>query len=97
MTPGRLAPALFRLAPTLDWLQARSSFNTDAIAMKKALGYLAGIVLLALAGSAFRTAATGWSGGHGDVGFWWTVITCFLGIAGLGALIGTAIHTRPAE
>ena len=64
--------------------------------MKKALGFLAGIVILAMAGKAFQTAMIGWSGGHGDVGFWWTVISCFLGIAGFGALIGTAIHSRPS-
>ncbi len=62
--------------------------------MNKALGFLAGLVLLALAGGAARTASLGWGGGHTDVGFWWTVIAGFLTIAGLGALVGTVIHTR---
>ncbi len=64
--------------------------------MKKALGVLAGFVLLALAARAFQTAWTGWSGGHGDVAFWWAVITCFLAAAGLGAVVGTLIHSREA-
>ena len=62
--------------------------------MKKALGFLAGLVLLALAAGAARTAFLGWGGGHTDVGFWWTVIASFLTLAALGALVGTAIHTR---
>ncbi len=62
--------------------------------MKKALGFFAGLVLLALAAGAARTASLGWGGGHTDVGFWWTVIAGFLTIAGLGALVGTVIHTR---
>ena len=62
--------------------------------MKKALGFLAGLVLLALAAGAARTASLGWGGGHTDVGFWWTVIAGFLTIAGLGALVGTVIHSR---
>ena len=65
--------------------------------LKRGLGFLAGLAILALAALAFRTAMTGWSGGHGDVGFWWTVITGFLGVAGLGALIGTAIHSGETE
>ncbi len=62
--------------------------------MKKALGFFAGFVLLALAAGAARTAMLGWGGDHTDVGFWWTVIAGFLTIAGLGAVVGTAIHTR---
>lgn len=62
--------------------------------MTKALGFLAGLVLLSLAAGAARTASLGWGGGHTDVGFWWTVIAGFLAIAGLGALVGTIIHTR---
>ena len=64
--------------------------------MKKALGLLAGLFLLSLAARAFQTASLGWSEGHPDVGFWWSVITGFLTIAGLGAVIGTLIHTRKA-
>ena len=64
--------------------------------MKKALGFLAGIFLLSLAARASQTAWLGWSQGHSDVGFWWSVITGFLAIAGLGTVIGTWIHTRKA-
>ena len=64
--------------------------------MKKALGLLAGLFLLSLAARACQTASLGWSEGHSDVGFWWSVITGFLTIAGLGAVIGTLIHTRKA-
>ena len=62
--------------------------------MKKALGFLAGFALLTLAAGAARTAFLGWGGGHSDVGFWWTVIASLLGVAALGALVGTAIHAR---
>ena len=65
--------------------------------MMKALGVLAGLVLLLLAAGAARIASLGWAGGHSDVGFWWTVITGFLGIAGAGALVGTAVHARSAD
>jgi len=63
--------------------------------MKKTLGLLAGLGLLALSAASARTALLGWGGGHADVGFWWTVIACLLGIAAVGALVGTAIHARP--
>ena len=65
--------------------------------MKSALGVVAGIVLLVLAIGAFRTASGGWSGGHTDMGFWWTVIASLLTIAGVAAVVGTVVHSRPAE
>lgn len=65
--------------------------------MKKVLGFLAGLFLLSLAAGAARTASIGWGGGHSDVGFWWTVIAGFLTIAALGALVGTAIHSRTVD
>ena len=65
--------------------------------MKKVLGFLAGLLLLSLAAGAARTASIGWGGGDSDVGFWWTVIASFLTIAALGALVGTAIHSRRAD
>ena len=65
--------------------------------MKKVLGFLAGLFLLSLAAGAARTASIGWGGGHSDVGFWWTVIAGFLTIAALGALVGTAIHSRRVD
>ena len=62
--------------------------------MKSIPGFAVGLLLLVLAFGAFRTASAGWSGGHTDVGFWWTVIASLLSIAGLGALVGTSIHSR---
>ena len=65
--------------------------------MKSVLGVLAGLVLFALAFGAFRTASGGWSGGHPDQGFWWTVIASFLSIASVAAIVGTIVHSRPTE
>ena len=56
-----------------------------------------GVVWLGMAYLALRTGSAGWDAGHSDLGFWWTVIAGFLAIAGLGALIGTWIHTQPAD
>ena len=65
--------------------------------MNRICGYLVGIVWLGLAFGAFRTSAGGWAMDYPDVGFWWAVIGTLLGIAGIGALVGTTIHTRKAE
>ncbi len=56
-----------------------------------------GVVWLGLAFGAFRNSSAGWAGGHSDLGFWWAVIGGLLTIAALGALIGTWLHTRPAD
>jgi hypothetical protein len=60
----------------------------------KLIGYLIGIVWLGLAYGAFRTSSAGWSQGHSDIGFWWAVIGTLLAIAALGAMVGTAVHSR---
>ncbi len=65
--------------------------------MKKALGVLAGLGLLALAMGAARTSLAGWDAGRSDVGFWWTVIASLLLIASMAALIGTAVHSRASD
>ncbi len=65
--------------------------------MKKGLGFLAGLGLFALAAAAMRTSVIGWQGGRSDVGFWWTVIAGFLLVASLAAIVGAAIHGRPAD
>ena len=65
--------------------------------MKSVLGVVAGLVLFVLAFGAFRTASGGWSGGHPDQGFWWTVIASFLTIAATAAVVGTIVHSRPSE
>ena len=63
--------------------------------MKSALGIGVGVFLFILSFGAFRVASGGWSGGHPDMGFWWTVIGSLLGIAALGAVVGTVVHSRP--
>ena len=65
--------------------------------MNRIFGYLVGIVWLGMAFGAFNAASGGWEQGFTDIGFWWSVIGGFLTIAGLGALVGTTIHTREAR
>jgi len=60
--------------------------------MRKHAGLVIGVVYLIIAMGAFKNGMGGWEQGHGDLGFWWTVIGCLLTIAGLGALFGTWIH-----
>ncbi len=62
--------------------------------MARIVGILVAVFYAVVALLAFRQSASGWSGGHADLGFWWAVIGGFLAIAGLGALIGTLLHTR---
>jgi hypothetical protein len=45
---------------------------------------------------ALEQSTRGWQAGNADLGFWWAVIGALLGIAGLGAVIGSWLHTRPA-
>jgi hypothetical protein len=61
--------------------------------MNRIFGYLVGIIWLGLSFGAFQRASGGWANDMPDVGFWWSVIGTLLGIAALGALIGTTIHT----
>lgn len=63
--------------------------------MSRIFGYLVGAVLLVLAYGAVRTSWGGWEAGNSDIGFWWGVIAAFLGIAAVGAMVGTFLHTRP--
>ncbi len=65
--------------------------------MKLALGIVLALLYALLSGLAFRTSAGSWDLGHSDLGFWWMVIGSLLGIAGLGALVGSWLHTRPSE
>jgi hypothetical protein len=62
--------------------------------MTRIAGILVAAVYAVITYLAFSNSADGWAGGHSDLGFWWAVIGCFLAIAGLGALIGTLLHTR---
>ena len=65
--------------------------------MSRILGMSAGVGILVLAGFAWGASVAGWSAGHSDIGFWWAVIATFLTIAGVSAVIGTWLHTQPAE
>ena len=62
--------------------------------MKRILGMTVGVVYIVLAYAAFNRASSGWEAGHGDIGFWFSVVGTFLSIASLAAFIGTWIHTR---
>lgn len=62
-----------------------------------AFGMGVGVAWLGMAFAAYRSASAGWDAGHSDLGVWWTVIAGFLAIAGLSAMIGTWIHTRPND
>ena len=65
--------------------------------MKLIIGLVIAALYVVLSGLAFTTSNVGWSEGHGDLGFWWAVIGTLLGIAALGALLGTWLHTRPSK
>jgi hypothetical protein len=65
--------------------------------LQRVIGMTIGVAWLGLAFGAYTKSAAGWAEGHPDLGFWWAVIAALLAIAGLGALIGTWIHTRPRE
>ena len=65
--------------------------------MSRVLGMIAGAGILVLAVFAWFDSAAGWSDGHSDIGFWWTVIASFLTIAGVSTLIGTWLHTQPID
>ena len=63
--------------------------------MKLIVGLLIGALYLTLSFLAFRHSSGGWDAGHSDLGFWWAVIAALLAVAGLGAIVGSWIHTRP--
>ena len=65
--------------------------------MTRVLGIMAGAGILVLAGFAWGDSAAGLSDGNSDIGFWWAVIATFLTIAGVGAVIGTWLHTQQVE
>lgn len=61
--------------------------------MARIMGIGIGVVWLGLAFAAFQRSQAGWDAGFSDVGFWWAVITAFLTIAALSAIVGTWLHT----
>jgi hypothetical protein len=62
--------------------------------MKRIIGWGVGVVYVVLAFAAFSFASAGRADGHGELGFWFSVVGTFLSVAALGAFIGTWIHTR---
>lgn len=65
--------------------------------MKFLIGVGIGIGYAVLVALAFMTSGAAWQAGNADLGFWWAVIGSILAIAGSGAVVGSWIHTRPAE
>ena len=65
--------------------------------MKRIVGIVIAVIYAILCGLAYGTSGWRWRAGHADLGFWWAVIGTLLAIAGLGALVGTWLHTRPQE
>jgi len=65
--------------------------------MKIFVGIAIGVLYVVLSALAFGTSRGGWLAGHSDLGFWWGVIGTLLGIAAIGAMVGTWLHTRPTE
>ena len=61
--------------------------------MTRVLGVLIGLVILALATVMLGDSLEGWNNGYADIGFWWGIITLFLTIGGVSAIVGTLIHT----
>ncbi len=61
--------------------------------MKRVVGVAIGIVYLGIATVTLMYSTGSWREGHADIGFWFTVIAVFLVVAGLGAIIGTWLHT----
>ncbi len=61
--------------------------------MKRVVGVAIGIGYLGIALVALMYSTASWREGHADIGFWFTVIAGFLAVAGLGAIIGTWLHT----
>ncbi|GMR13208.1 MAG: hypothetical protein BMS9Abin29_1411 [Gemmatimonadota bacterium] len=65
--------------------------------MKRVIGIAIGVAYLGITAFALNYAIVKWREGHADIGFWFTVIAVLLGIAGVGAIVGTWLHTSETE
>ncbi|MCH7562887.1 MAG: hypothetical protein IH968_03585 [Gemmatimonadetes bacterium] len=65
--------------------------------MKRVIGIAIGIAYLGIAAFTLSYSTGSWRAGHADIGVWFTVIAGFLAIAGLGAIIGTWLHTSESK
>jgi len=62
--------------------------------MKRIIGWGVGVVFLLISFVQFSRASAGRAEGHGEIGFWFSVVGALLFIAALAAFIGTWIHTQ---
>jgi hypothetical protein len=62
--------------------------------MKRIIGWGVGVVYIVIASAVFAFASRGRADGHGEIGFWFSVVGTFLSVAALAAFIGTWIHTQ---
>ena len=62
--------------------------------MKRMIGWGVGVFYVVIALAVFRFASAGAADGHGEIGFWFSVVGTFLTVAALAAFIGTWIHTQ---
>ena len=62
--------------------------------MKRIIGWGVGVGFIVLSYAAFSFASAGRSDGHGEIGFWFSVVGTLLGVAAIAAFIGTWIHTQ---
>ena len=65
--------------------------------MKRIIGIVIGGFYAVLSGLAFMSSTGNRLAGSADLGLWWAVIGTLLGVASLGAFLGTWFHTRPTE
>ena len=65
--------------------------------MKFIVGVVLGVFYAVLVSLALTQSSGAWQAGNADLGFWWAVVGTILGVTGLGAVIGTWLHTRPSE
>ncbi len=65
--------------------------------MKRIIGWGVGVFYVVIALAVFRYASAGRADGHGEIGFWFSVVGTFLSVAALAAFIGTWIHTQPKK
>jgi DMSO reductase family type II enzyme heme b subunit len=80
------------------WREPDAAARAKRAAKRKQwAGIGVGVIWLGMAFGSYQNSRAGWEAGYADLGFWWAIIGGLLAIAGLGALIGTWIHTRTSK
>ena len=92
-----IALALTLLFGLLVVRQAQVGSGMWRAKRKQLAGMGVGVIWLGMAFGSYQNSRAGWEAGYADLGFWWAIIGGLLAIAGLGALIGTWIHTRTSK